>query len=81
MCLAVPMKLIEISGDGHEGKVEMAGSSITVNLDLVPEVKSGDYVLIHAGMAIEILQEEEAQITLDMYREYAHIPGLLAPKT
>jgi len=79
MCLAVPLKLLEISPDRSEGRVDMAGSLMTVDLSLVPEVKHGDYVLIHAGMAIEILKEDEAQVTLDAYREYAHIPSMLAP--
>jgi len=79
MCLAVPLKLLEISPDRSEGRVDMAGALMTVNLSLVPEAKQGDYVLIHAGMAIEIMREDEAQVTLDAYREYAHIPGMLSP--
>ena len=79
MCLAVPLKLLEISADGSEGRADMAGSSMTVSLSLTPGAKTGDYVLVHAGMAIEVLKEDEAKETLEIYREYAHIPGLLSP--
>ncbi|OGP61072.1 MAG: hypothetical protein A2V67_03785 [Deltaproteobacteria bacterium RBG_13_61_14] len=80
MCLAVPFKLLEVSPDHREGTVAMGHSTLAVGLDLVPEVKPGDYVLVHAGMAIEVLQEVEARETLAAFREYAHLPGLLAPE-
>ena len=80
MCLAVPLKLVEILKDRNEGRVDMAGSSITVSLDLVPEAMPGDYVLVHAGMAIEVMKEAEAKETLDIYLEYARFSSLLEPK-
>jgi len=40
-----------------------------IRIDVVPEVKPGDYVMVHAGMAIEILNQEEAQETLEMWKE------------
>jgi len=80
MCLAVPLKVIETNPDLGTGIVDMGGSPVEVGLDLTPEAKVGDWVLVHAGMTIEILDEAEAQATLDVYREYAEIPGLLGPE-
>jgi len=80
MCLAVPMKLLEISEDGTTGTVDMGGAGVEVGLDLVPEAKTGDFVLVHAGMAIEIMDDAEAKETLEVYRKYADIPGLLIPQ-
>jgi len=80
MCLAVPFKLLEVSPDHREGTVAMGHSTLAVGLELVPEAKPGDYVLVHAGMAIEVLEQTEAQETLAAFREYAHLPGLLAPE-
>jgi hydrogenase expression/formation protein HypC len=81
MCLAVPLKLLAVAADGASGAVDMGGSPVTVGLELTPEAKPGDYVLVHAGMAIEIIEESEAQATLAVYAEFAEVPGLLAPKT
>jgi hydrogenase expression/formation protein HypC len=68
MCLAIPMKLIE-TGTDHSGKVEAGGVVYSVNLSLLPDVKVGDYVIIHAGFAIERLDEEEAGKTLELFSE------------
>ena len=67
MCLAIPMKLIEKSG--RLGRVELDGVEREVGLDLLPSVETGDYVLIHAGFAIERLDEEDAMETLRLWRE------------
>jgi len=80
MCLAVPLKLLEISADHRDGTVAMGSSTVRIGLDLAPEAKTGDYVLVHAGMAIEVLQSAEAEETLLAYHQYAQIPGLLAPE-
>lgn len=68
MCLAVPGKVMEITGDDalmRTGKVSFGGIAKEVNLACVPEVKVGDYVIVHAGLAISILDEKEAAITLE----------------
>jgi hydrogenase expression/formation protein HypC len=68
MCLAVPGKVMGITGDDpllRTGKVSFGGIIKEVNLACVPEVKVGDYVIVHAGLAISILDEEEAAITLE----------------
>ncbi len=67
MCLAVPMKLIK-KGELH-GVVELSGVRRQVNLMLVPHAKLGDYLIVHAGSAIEILDEIEAQKTIAIFRE------------
>lgn len=71
MCLAVPMKLIEIEGD--KGIVELSGVKKEVSLRLLKEVKKGDYLIIHAGFAIERMDEEEAQETLKIWEEIDRI--------
>jgi hydrogenase expression/formation protein HypC len=67
MCLAIPMKVIE--RENERGKVEQGGVIREVNFAMVPEVVLGDYVLIHAGFAIERLDEQEAQSTLELLRD------------
>lgn len=68
MCLAVPMKLVRI--ENNIGFVEISGIQREISLDLVPECKIGDYLLVHAGFAITIIDEEEANETLNTIREY-----------
>ena len=64
MCLAVPGKIVSIEGDDpilREGKVNFGGIVKRVNLSLVPEAKIGDYVVVHVGLALSIVDEEEAK--------------------
>jgi hydrogenase expression/formation protein HypC len=68
MCLAVPMKLIK--RDENNGVVEVSGIEREVSLALVPEAEPGNHLLIHAGFAIAIIDEEEAEETLKLIREY-----------
>ena len=69
MCLAVPVKVSKI--EGQNAFVELGGLSRQANITLVPDVKVGDYVLLHAGFAIERLDEEEAEETLRIFAEMA----------
>jgi len=69
MCLAVPAKLIKI--DGLRGKVEIGGVKCDVRLDLVEDMNLGDYLIIHAGFALEVLNPVEAQKRLDIFEELA----------
>ena len=76
MCLAVPGKLLSIAGDdplSRTGKVSFGGILKEVNLTCVPEAKIGDYVIVHAGLAISVLDEEEAARTLEYLREIQEI--------
>lgn len=68
MCLAVPMKLIEMKADGHTGIAELDGVRVETALDLVPDAKVGDYLLIHTGFAIERMDEERALEDLALLR-------------
>ena len=58
MCLAVPLKLIEINGNNAVG--ESMGMQRKLRVDFIPEPRIGDYVIVHAGFAIERLPEEQA---------------------
>jgi hydrogenase expression/formation protein HypC len=68
MCLAIPMKVAEITKE-KLGKVEAGGVLYSVNFTLLEDVKAGDYVIVHAGFAIEKLDEEEAGKTLELFQE------------
>ena len=67
MCLAVPVLIRSI--DGSNAVVDIGGVSRTISLTLAPEANVGDYVLIHAGYAIGVLNEEEAKETLDLLQQ------------
>lgn len=67
MCLAVPAQLVKINET--IGTIEMSGVQRDCGLMLVPEAKVGDWVLVHAGFAVQIVDEEEAQATMEAFRE------------
>lgn len=71
MCLAVPGKVVEITGEGElrMGKVDFAGVQRQACLAYVPEVRLGDYVLVHVGFAISRIDEQAAQETLQALAE------------
>ncbi len=66
MCLAVPAEIKSI--DGMMATVDFGGVSRTANISLV-DAKIGDYVIVHAGYAIQLLDKEEAEKTLELFRE------------
>ncbi len=67
MCLAVPLKLIETNGVDAVG--EAMGLRRKLRVDFIPEPKLGDYVIVHAGFAIERLPEEQALEDLETWEE------------
>jgi hydrogenase expression/formation protein HypC len=71
MCLAVPGKVVEITGDGElrMGKVDFSGVQRQACLAYVPEVELGDYVLVHVGFAISRIDERAAHETLQALAE------------
>lgn len=83
MCLAIPGKLIEITHQLDEtfrfGKVSFGGIMKDVNLSMVPEAKEGDYVLVHVGVAISIVDEEEARKTFEYIRRIGELDELREP--
>lgn len=73
MCLAVPALVKQKRDD--IGVVEIGGVEREVSLLLTPEAGEGDYVIIHAGFAIGVLDREEAEATLALLRELAESAG------
>jgi hydrogenase expression/formation protein HypC len=71
MCLAIPALIKSISG--KEAEAEIGGISRRVSLWLTPEAKVGDYVLIHTGYAINVLDQEEALETLQLLEELSEV--------
>jgi hydrogenase expression/formation protein HypC len=71
MCLAVPVQVI--ARDGDEAEVEIGGVKRRVSIVLTPEVKVGDYVLLHTGYAIGVVDEAEAKETLKLFEEMARL--------
>lgn len=67
MCLAIPALIKSI--DGHQAEVDIDGVARQVSLQLTPEAKVSDYVLIHTGYAINIIDQAEAEETLKLLKE------------
>lgn len=70
MCLAIPAKIVTMNGS--MANVDMMGNERVVSIDLVPEVKIGEYVLVHAGFAIGIIDDESAKETEELLLEVAN---------
>ncbi len=69
MCLAIPGKIVDIDAEKERAVVDYGdGTKREANITLV-EAKIGDYVLVHAGFAIQVLDEKDAKETLDLFRE------------
>lgn len=73
MCLAVPGKVIEIQD--MLATVDVSGVTRKVSLMLLPETKVGEFVLIHAGFAIQAIDEEEVRKTLELFKELEEYDG------
>jgi len=67
MCLAVPALVKEINGD--KATVELEGVTLEVSIMFTPEVKPGDYVIVHAGYTIAVMDEKEAEETIEILKE------------
>ncbi len=81
MCLAVPGKVVEITGEGdlRMGKVDFSGVQRQACLAYLPEARLGDYVLVHVGFAISRIDEEQALETLDTLRQIGELEDLGPP--
>jgi hydrogenase expression/formation protein HypC len=79
MCLAIPGKIVEIyqSPVAKMGKVDFGGVVREVCLEAVPEAIIGNYVIVHAGFALNTLSEREAMETLDAFRELDEVEAKL----
>jgi hydrogenase expression/formation protein HypC len=80
MCLAIPGKIISIGPALDEtfrqGKVSFGGISRDINLCMVPEAQQGDYVLVHVGVAISRIDEQEARLTFEYLKMIGEVDEL-----
>jgi hydrogenase expression/formation protein HypC len=74
MCLAIPAQIVDIL-DPETAMVDMGGVRKRVSIALVPEAKAGDFVIIHVGHAIGMLDEDEARASLALFAELAQQQG------
>lgn len=70
MCLALPARIVALHED-DQATVDLAGVRKTVSVALTPEARVGDYVIVHVGHAIGLLDTEEAERTLALFAEMA----------
>lgn len=79
MCLAIPGKVIAIENENgiRIGRVQFGGITQPVSLDFVPEVSTGDYVMVHVGFAISRVNQEEAERTWQALEEMGLLAGEL----
>ncbi len=75
MCLGVPGKIVEIYNDRGllMCKVDFGGAVREACIETLPDAKVGDYTIVHAGFALNLLSEEEAQSTLDLLRQISDV--------
>ncbi len=78
MCLAIPGKITRIEGVDHNrmGRVDFSGVMKDVNLSFVPEAKIGDYVIVHVGFALSIVDEQAAHQVFDYLKEIENLSEL-----
>ncbi len=71
MCLAIPGKLIELTTENglKMGIIDVNGSKTRACLEYVPDIKAGQYTIVHAGFALKIIDEEEAAESLKLWQE------------
>jgi hydrogenase expression/formation protein HypC len=81
MCLAVPAKIISLNSNADEllqtGFVDFSGVQKEISLAYVPEANVGDYVIVHAGFALSVLDEEEALASLQAFADLADFEAAL----
>ena len=84
MCLAIPGKIMSITGDSpitRMGQINFSGIHKQANLAYVPEAKVGDYVIVHVGFAIGIVDDEEARRVFDYLAEMDELAELHTPNS
>lgn len=74
MCLAIPAQVTELLDD-NMATVDILGVTRDVSLDLTPQAAVGDYVLVHAGFSIEIVDEQFAQETIEIIKQFPDLAG------
>lgn len=73
MCLAVPLKIVELKGNNAVGEIE--GVRRNLRVDFIKDLKIGDYVIVHAGFAIEKLDEKDAKENIALIKEVTDALG------
>jgi hydrogenase expression/formation protein HypC len=68
MCLGVPAKVVEFI-EGQMAVVDVDGNQVNISIQLVPEVKIGQYVLVHAGFAMDVIDEDWARETMQLLKQ------------
>lgn len=74
MCLAIPAKITQLE-DGGLATADILGVTRQISIDLTPQAVEGSYVLVHAGFAIEVVDEQFAQETIDLIRQFPELAG------
>ena len=74
MCLAIPAKIASLDGEGL-ATVDILGVTRSISIDLTPQAGVGDFVLVHAGFAIEVVDPDYAQETINLIKEFPEIAG------
>ncbi len=72
MCLAIPAQIVELKDD-NMAEVTILGVTRDASIDLTPQAQVGDYVLIHAGFAIEVVDQQYAEETLQLIRQFPEL--------
>ncbi|MDO4590628.1 MAG: HypC/HybG/HupF family hydrogenase formation chaperone [Slackia sp.] len=75
MCLAIPARIVALE-ENNMADVDILGVARSISIDLTPQAKPGDYVLVHAGFSIEVVDERSAQETLDLIREFPDLADI-----
>ena len=75
MCLAIPARITSLD-ENNLATVDILGVTRQISVDLTPAAQVDNYVLVHAGFAIEIVSEEDAQITLDLIKQFPELADL-----
>lgn len=79
MCLAIPAQIIELK-DNNMVEVNILGATREASIDLTPTAKVGDYVLVHAGFAIEVVDPEFAEETLELVKQFPEMVAEEVPE-
>ena len=74
MCLAIPAK-VTVMKDNRLATVDILGVTRDISLDLTPQANVGDFVLVHAGFAIEVVDPDYAQETIDLIKQFPELAG------
>ncbi len=75
MCLAIPAKITQLD-EGRLATVDIMGVTRSISVDLTPQAQEGDYVLVHAGFAIEVVDEQFANETIELIKQFPELADL-----